>query len=111
MYPYLYDPDFSRGTLPPDSPEQGRHATPLRRSLVSRSHSRGRKVSFRLDGEESDIEEISFEAYRSTSNRRSVAADYTLSKAVSESEDHEEPRRRRGQTPGPGGNPGREKHT
>ncbi|KAJ7583665.1 hypothetical protein C8J56DRAFT_215186 [Mycena floridula] len=55
-YPYLpYDPTYSKGTLPPSSPE-GDSSSPVRRepihraaSLVQRSRSRGRTVSFDVD--------------------------------------------------------------
>jgi hypothetical protein len=60
-----YDPTFSSGTLPPSSPEPP-SSSPLRsvaesstsqarpKSLVRRSKSRGRRVSFRLDGDDGD---------------------------------------------------------
>ncbi|KAF5382535.1 hypothetical protein D9615_002803 [Tricholomella constricta] len=66
-YPYAYDPNMSRATLPPDSPEV-RSSSPLmesvsgggrRKSLVRRSQSRGRRVSFRLEEGVMDTMEIS----------------------------------------------------
>ncbi|TFK40655.1 hypothetical protein BDQ12DRAFT_679818 [Crucibulum laeve] len=51
-YQYMYDPDFSRATMPPESPEVlSSPAQPRerRKSLVRRSRSRGRRVSFRLE--------------------------------------------------------------
>ncbi|KAG5641545.1 hypothetical protein DXG03_004791 [Asterophora parasitica] len=57
-YPYAYDPDLSRATQPPDSPEvrsslslmeSASNSGGRRRSIVKRSQSRGRKVSFRLE--------------------------------------------------------------
>lgn len=55
-HPYAYDPGFSNGTLPPSSPMTSSPATsspPLRPASVppgQRSRSRGRRVSFKLDG-------------------------------------------------------------
>ncbi|KAF8237180.1 hypothetical protein L208DRAFT_1389720 [Tricholoma matsutake] len=56
-YPYVYDPNLSRATLPPDSPDVlSSPAVPdgssgRRKSLVKRSRSRGRRVSFRVEEE------------------------------------------------------------
>jgi hypothetical protein len=59
-YPYAYDPEFSNATVPPDTPvmsspgelkESGR-----RKSLVERSKSRGRRVSFRIEREDIDVD-------------------------------------------------------
>ena len=55
-YPYGYDPNLSRATLPPDSPEVAsspeKYSSGRRKSLVRRSRSRGRRVSFKFEGEE-----------------------------------------------------------
>ncbi|KAF4617197.1 hypothetical protein D9613_006036 [Agrocybe pediades] len=53
-YPYSYDPNSSRATLPPDSPEDldsspVKRSSRRRKSLVHRSQSRGRRVSFNLE--------------------------------------------------------------
>jgi len=52
-YPYVYDPNFSHATMPPESPEcdstPERLSGPRRKSLVYRSRSRGRRVSFKDD--------------------------------------------------------------
>ncbi|KAG6897761.1 hypothetical protein C0992_011430 [Termitomyces sp. T32_za158] len=60
-YPFSYDPMLSHATLPPSSPEMlsspsisASSGQPRRKSLVERSRSRGRRVSFRE--EESDID-------------------------------------------------------
>lgn len=60
-YPYAYDPEFSNATVPPDTPEvtsspgepkeSGR-----RKSLVERSKSRGRRVSFKIEREDIDVD-------------------------------------------------------
>ena len=61
-YPYVYDPNLSRATLPPDSPDVPSSPTVpggtavRRKSLVQRSRSRGRRVSFRM--EEESVDEI-----------------------------------------------------
>ncbi len=51
-YPYSFDPSMSKATLPPSSPEPP--SSPIRprerrKSLVSRSRSRGRRVSFHVE--------------------------------------------------------------
>ena len=57
-YPYSYDPNLSRATLPPESPElvsspeKSSHGP--RKSSMVRSRSRGRRVSFKIDDDESD---------------------------------------------------------
>ncbi|KAF8914938.1 hypothetical protein CPB85DRAFT_1433414 [Mucidula mucida] len=63
-YPYAYDPNFSRGTLPPSSPEvesspmRGRDEIPHRASsIVERSRSRGRRVSFKFEAQEEEEDE------------------------------------------------------
>ncbi|KAG6868620.1 hypothetical protein C0993_000210 [Termitomyces sp. T159_Od127] len=63
-YPFSYDPILSRATLPPSSPEVSSSPSvsasggrPRRKSLVQRSQSRGRRVSFK--DEESDIDRLS----------------------------------------------------
>lgn len=53
-YPLSFDPSMSKATLPPSSPEPP--SSPIkprerRKSLVSRSRSRGRRVSFHVDKE------------------------------------------------------------
>ncbi|KAJ7761494.1 hypothetical protein DFH07DRAFT_815179 [Mycena maculata] len=58
-HPYVFDSGASVGTLPPSSPPGSSptsspthgHSTGRRASLVPRSRSRGRRVSFRIDGE------------------------------------------------------------
>ncbi|KAF9046449.1 hypothetical protein BJ165DRAFT_1163559 [Panaeolus papilionaceus] len=47
--PSRYDPDFSNATHPPDSPEPSPEKSVRRKSLVRRSRSRGRRVSFHID--------------------------------------------------------------
>ena len=60
-YPYSYDPNLSHATLPPDSPEP--ESSPLKRSsgrrnsLVHRSQSRGRRVSFKLERDHQSSDE------------------------------------------------------
>ncbi|CAA7261405.1 unnamed protein product [Cyclocybe aegerita] len=55
-YPYVYDPNFSHATLPPES-ESSESESPepsssgRRKSLVKRSRSRGRRVSFKVEDE------------------------------------------------------------
>ncbi|KAK0187983.1 hypothetical protein F5146DRAFT_1061511 [Armillaria mellea] len=63
-HPYDYDPDLSRGTLPPSSPDfqssptpEGVQTSSRASSLVARSRSRGRRVSFRIE-KEADIVEL-----------------------------------------------------
>ena len=77
MYPYGFNPDMSRGTAPPDTPEhalrssspvreeregEGKHGGQRRKALVERSRSRGRRVSFKAtrrtesEGESGDDE-------------------------------------------------------
>jgi hypothetical protein len=106
-YPSLYDPAFSSASFPPESPEPEHYSNTSRRSLVSRSRSRVRRVTFQLSDEESDTQEVSSDTHRTpTSNRRSTNAD-TLSKTNSERDDRaslEGTRRIRGQTPGPSSN-------
>ncbi|KAF8967049.1 hypothetical protein BDZ97DRAFT_1917002 [Flammula alnicola] len=52
-YPYTYDPNLSHATLPPDSPDfesaPENPSPPRRKSLVRRSRSRGRRVSFKVE--------------------------------------------------------------
>ncbi|KAF8158280.1 hypothetical protein B0H34DRAFT_708140 [Crassisporium funariophilum] len=54
-YPYSYDPNLSHATLPPDSPQSSSSDEKLsggrRKSLVGRSRSRGRRVSFKVDSD------------------------------------------------------------
>ncbi|KAJ3513042.1 hypothetical protein NLJ89_g3169 [Agrocybe chaxingu] len=55
-YPYVYDPNFSHATLPPDSESSGSESpepscSGRRKSLVKRSRSRGRRVSFKVEDE------------------------------------------------------------
>lgn len=102
------DSDFSHATLPPESPEydsvqEHSGSRKKRRALVHRSHSRGRRVSFRVDDS-------------SPSKRRQPNPEFEESKIllqqeewssedVSEYEQDERPsvgpRYARGQTPGP----------
>ncbi|KAJ7505298.1 hypothetical protein B0H11DRAFT_1977954 [Mycena galericulata] len=67
-YPYGFDSGASSATLPPSSPPSSSptslpsspihgHGGGRRASLVSRSRSRGRRVSFRIDGELRDDED------------------------------------------------------
>ncbi|KAK0201897.1 hypothetical protein DFS33DRAFT_1489733 [Desarmillaria ectypa] len=63
-HPYEFDPNLSRATLPPSSPDVQSSPAPERvqtssraSSLVTRSRSRGRRVSFRIE-EEADIVEL-----------------------------------------------------
>ncbi|KAJ7212091.1 hypothetical protein GGX14DRAFT_542619 [Mycena pura] len=67
-HPYVFDSGASLGTLPPSSPPSGSpsslasspthgHVVARRPSLVSRSRSRGRRVSFKLDREENGADE------------------------------------------------------
>lgn len=57
----MYDPDYSKATLPPDSPEVlsspiapvSSGSSVRRKSLVGRSSSKGRRVSFQVEEEES----------------------------------------------------------
>ncbi|KAF9464168.1 hypothetical protein BDZ94DRAFT_1257174 [Collybia nuda] len=62
-YPYSYDASLSKGTLPPDSPE-AQSSSPVsntfarRKSLVKRSRSKGRRVSFRIEQEIIDTNDI-----------------------------------------------------
>ncbi|KIM43310.1 hypothetical protein M413DRAFT_401292 [Hebeloma cylindrosporum] len=110
-YPYSYDPQLSHATLPPDSsdnessPENSPPAR--RRTLVRRSRSRGRRVSFVIeeDNKDSDVMELS-----------TNPPGLTLSKGISRSQkgtmvttdsvptfdaDGAGSMNRRGQTPGP----------
>lgn len=67
-YTYAYNPEFSNATAPPDTPEamsspgepkeNGR-----RKSLVERSKSRGRRVSFKIERE--DVDEDAMDIYSS----------------------------------------------
>jgi hypothetical protein len=63
-YPYSYDPHLSHATSPPDSPDNDsspKNSPPaLRRTLVRRSRSRGRRVSFVVeeDNQDSDVMEL-----------------------------------------------------
>lgn len=74
-YPFSFDPSFSRATLPPSSPEPPSSPTKPRegrKSLVSRSHSRGRRVSFcvneRNGSSESGSESSTSDCPRKTSD-------------------------------------------
>jgi len=67
-YPYAYDPEFSNATVPPDTPEVMSSPGELkeggrRKSLVERSKSRGRRVSFKFERE--DIDEDTMDIYSS----------------------------------------------
>ncbi|KAJ7771862.1 hypothetical protein B0H16DRAFT_1685717 [Mycena metata] len=55
-HPYVFDSGASVGTLPPSSPPDSSppSSSPHRPSLVSRSRSRGRRVSFKLDNDPRD---------------------------------------------------------
>lgn len=55
-YPYAYDPEFSNATVPPDTPEVTSSPGELRKSLVERSRSRGRRVSFKIEREDIDAD-------------------------------------------------------
>ncbi|KXN93412.1 hypothetical protein AN958_00336 [Leucoagaricus sp. SymC.cos] len=51
-YPFSFDPAFSKATFPPSSPDPPSSPVKPRerkKSLVARSHSRGRRVSFSVD--------------------------------------------------------------
>ncbi|KAF9013393.1 hypothetical protein BDQ17DRAFT_1343349 [Cyathus striatus] len=51
VFPYMFDPNMSNATLPPDSPnlQSSPDIAPRKKSLVRRSRSRGRRVSFKVD--------------------------------------------------------------
>ncbi|KDR82676.1 hypothetical protein GALMADRAFT_263131 [Galerina marginata CBS 339.88] len=59
-YSYSYDPNFSNASLPPDSPDVGsspdKSNSRRRKSLVCRSRSRGRRVSFMDDGDKDEMD-------------------------------------------------------
>ena len=60
-YPYAYDPEFSNATVPPDTPEATSSpgefkGSGRRKSLVERSRSRGRRVSFKIEREDIDAD-------------------------------------------------------
>ncbi|KAJ7366896.1 hypothetical protein DFH08DRAFT_835805 [Mycena albidolilacea] len=82
-YPYGYDPGASAATLPPSSPPSSSPlSSPLRGSgdgrrgsLVPRSRSRGRRVSFKLDGDLrhiSNLEESSNNAAPSSGGKKQM---------------------------------------
>lgn len=79
-YPYSYDPRLSHATLPPDSPDASFSSpekssdAPRRKSLVRRSHSRGRRVSFHVAG--SDDGEHEPNAGHSSPSERRAARDH-----------------------------------
>ncbi|KAF9534477.1 hypothetical protein CPB83DRAFT_844282 [Crepidotus variabilis] len=126
-YSYAFDPSFSRATLPPDTPEAS--SSPEKsggrrpKTLVRRSRSRGRNVSFRVDDDDFvEMEERSSSPMMGSSplkgKRPQVSGnpERSLSKTkakpdvqyeeVPDSEESEDGRRRtrlftRGQTPGP----------
>lgn len=127
-YPYSYDPDLSRATLPPDSPDVSspeKANTSRRKSLVRRSRSRGRRVSFHIhddgDYEENDINSSPSEkrssnyvdrsgyggSPKSSKGKGRARTPYAASRERdADSDDLEYPRGRstmyaRGQTPGP----------
>ena len=63
-FPYMFDPAFSNGTLPPSSPISSLQSSPARSSPIlrpasvphgQRSRSRGRRVSFKLDAHERPV--------------------------------------------------------
>jgi len=68
-HPYPFDPSLSKATLPPSSPEIP--LSPIRprerRSPTSRSHSRGRHVSFFVDDKDGTNSEYDSEFFMSTS--------------------------------------------
>ncbi|KAJ3568753.1 hypothetical protein NP233_g5509 [Leucocoprinus birnbaumii] len=83
-YPFSFDPSFSRATLPPSSPEPPSSPVKPRerkKSLVSRSHSRGRRVSFCVNDsrEESDSGSSASEQLQLTSKQRRGRKDRSLS--------------------------------
>ncbi|KAI0072865.1 hypothetical protein K474DRAFT_1667301 [Panus rudis PR-1116 ss-1] len=56
-YPYMFDPMYSNGTLPPSSsppssPSPEASPPKLKPAIRARSQSRGRRVSFKLDGDD-----------------------------------------------------------
>ncbi|KAF9485840.1 hypothetical protein BDN70DRAFT_889859 [Pholiota conissans] len=78
-YPYSYDPNLSHATLPPDSPEVSspeKAASTRRKSLVRRSRSKGRRVSFHLEEDEitRDYESNTEAGYSSPSDRHTPKA-------------------------------------
>ncbi|RDB14558.1 hypothetical protein Hypma_016226 [Hypsizygus marmoreus] len=93
-YPYSYDPNISRATLPPDSPPV--HSSPVTvassssghirpKSLVRRSQSRGRRVSFRI--EEGVVEDtLDFDDSSGKRSSRSVNRGRNLETSGSRSE-------------------------
>ena len=79
-YPYSYDPNFSLATLPPESPELISSPEKLshgpRKSLIARarSHSRGRRVSFKTD-QNSDRDDV-YSSPSKPCTRREVAREH-----------------------------------
>lgn len=76
-YPYSYDPNLSHATLPPDSPDESspqKSSASRRKSLVRRSRSKGRRVSFHLQDEENDRTYDAEASRSSPSDRRFVNA-------------------------------------
>jgi hypothetical protein len=111
-YPYSYDPQLSHATLPPDSSDN--NSSPeipaRRRTLVRRSRSRGRRVSFIVeeDNKSSDVMEVPSSPLglrQSTAISRSqegAKTPKTRTDSVPPSDtDGAESMSRRGQTPGP----------
>ncbi|PPQ81265.1 hypothetical protein CVT25_015049 [Psilocybe cyanescens] len=74
-YAYHYDPNLSNATLPPDSPEYNSSPTKSssghRKSLVGRSRSRGRRVSFNLEPDKQRRAEVETDGYSSPTGMRS----------------------------------------
>ncbi|KAG6845126.1 hypothetical protein H0H87_000553 [Tephrocybe sp. NHM501043] len=115
-YPYSYDPMMSNATLPPSSPEAG-HSSPPRRSasasvprrksLVKRSRSRGRTVSFEdeeneVESDDNPTEKTHARAEESRSKeRRSDDRDYRVSESENRSDKPHNRTPKRHQTPGP----------
>jgi len=58
-YPFTFDPSYSSASLPPSSPPASSvHSSPIGRSpslVTGRSKSRGRRVSFKLDGNDRPV--------------------------------------------------------
>ncbi len=101
------DSNFSHATFPPETPEyddlaQEHSGSPKRRALVHRSHSRGRRVSFKVDDKSpskrsqlnSEFEESKFLLHQEEWSSEDVS-EYEQDKPPVQ------PRYVRGQTPGP----------
>ncbi|PPR01155.1 hypothetical protein CVT26_016056 [Gymnopilus dilepis] len=75
-FPYIYDPTLSHATEPPESPEVDSSpemsVSGRRKSLVRRSRSRGRRVSFVVEDEEMEIQSspVGLQASRRAGSKR-----------------------------------------